>query len=277
MKILVPMKRVADPDNANKVKISPDGTKVTSEGLEWKPNPFDEYAVEAALRILEQDVGSGNLRGEVVVATIGPDDVTQQVRQCLAMGADRGIIVNGEDDDLDATVTARTLAKLVEKESPDVVLMGKQVVDGDSNQTSQILADMLEWPQATFAGHLEAPADLSSITALREVDGGSAKVKVTFPAVVSVDLRIVTPTGVKNNVCPSDKPYQDGPRYASLRGIMKAKKKPIDKFTLQDLGVDTARRVDTIAFTAPPQRQAGEIVETVEELVKKLKEEAKVL
>lgn len=277
MKILVPMKRVADPDNANKVKISPDGTKVTSEGLEWKPNPFDEYAVEAALRILEEDVGSGNLRGEVVVATIGPDDVTQQVRQCLAMGADRGIIVKGEDDDLDATVTARTLAKLVEKESPDVVLMGKQVVDGDSNQTAQILADMLEWPQATFAGHLVAPADLSSITVLREVDGGSAKVKVTFPAVVSVDLRIVTPTGVKNNVSPSEKPYQDGPRYASLRGIMKAKKKPIDKFTLQDLGVDTARRVDTIAFTAPPQRQAGEIVETVEELVKKLKEEAKVL
>lgn len=277
MKILVPMKRVADPDNADKVKIVENGTKVSSEGLEWKPNPFDEYAVEAALRLLEDGVGSGKLRGEVIVATIGPKEVTQQVRQCLAMGADRGILIEGEDAELDSTVVARTLAKLVEKESPDLILMGKQAVDGDSNQTAQILAEMLGWPQATFAGRLKAPADLSKITAVREVDGGASTVTVTLPAVVSVDLRIVTPEGVSNSVTPADKPYQDGPRYASLRGIMKAKKKPLDTMSFGDLGVDTTRRVNTLSFEAPPARTAGVILETVEELVQKLKDEAKVL
>lgn len=276
MKILVTMKRVADPDNANKVKISGDGTQVTSEGLEWKPNPFDEYGVEAALRILEDGVGSGKLRGEVVVATIGPEEVTQQIRQCLAMGADRGILVSGDDDKLDAMIVARTVAKLVEKEQPDLVIMGKQAVDGDSNQASQMLAEILGWPQATFAGHVEVPEDLSSATVTREVDGGAAKVKVAFPAVISVDLRIVTPTGVTNNVA-TGKDYQEGPRYASLRGIMKAKKKPIDKLTLDDLGVDRTLQVRTVSFTQPAARSAGVILETVQELVQKLQDEAKVL
>lgn len=276
MKILVPMKRVADPDNANKVKISPDGTKVTSEGLEWKPNPFDEYAVEAALRILEEAVGGGSLRGEVVVLTIGPDEVTQQIRQCLAMGATRGILVQGNDDELDAVVVARTLVKVVEKEQPDLLLLGKQVVDGDSNQVAQMVAQMLGWPQATFAGHIEAPADLASLRVIREVDGGAATVSVKFPAVVSVDLRIVTPTGVQNNVA-AGKEYQDGPRYASLKGIMAAKRKPIETTSLAALGVDTNRWVDTVSFTAPAARKAGVKVETVEELVAKLRDEAKVL
>ncbi len=276
MKILVTMKRVADPDNANKVKISGDGTQVTSEGLEWKPNPFDEYGVEAALRILEDGVGSGKLRGEVVVVTIGPEEVTQQIRQCLAMGADRGILVSGDDDKLDAMIVARTMAKLVEKEQPDLVIMGKQAVDGDSNQASQMLAEILGWPQATFAGHVEVPEDLSSATVTREVDGGAAKVKVAFPAVLSVDLRIVTPTGVNNNVA-AGKEYQDGPRYASLRGIMKAKKKPIDKLTLDELGVDQTLQVRTVSFTQPAARSAGVILESVQELVQKLQGEAKVL
>ncbi len=276
MKILVTMKRVADPDNANKVKISGDGTQVTSEGLEWKPNPFDEYGVEAAMRILEDGVGSGKLRGEVVVVTIGPEEVTQQIRQCLAMGADRGILVSGDDTKLDAMIVARTMAKIVEKEQPDVVIMGKQAVDGDSNQASQMLAEILGWPQATFAGHVEVPEDLSSATVTREVDGGAAKVKVAFPAVLSVDLRIVTPTGVTNNVA-TGKDYQEGPRYASLRGIMKAKKKPIDKLTLDDLGVDQTLQVRTVSFTQPAARSAGVILETVQELVQKLQDEAKVL
>jgi electron transfer flavoprotein beta subunit len=277
VKILVSMKRVADPDNANKVKITSDGKQVTSEGLEWKPNPFDEYAVEAALRMLEDGVGSGKLRGELVVATIGPQEVTQQVRQCLAMGADRGIIVAGDDDQLDATVVARTLVKLVEKEQPDLVLVGKQAVDGDSNQVAQILAEMLGWPQATFAGQIDTPADLSKATVIREVDGGAATVTVELPAVISVDLRVVTPTGVTNNVSAADKEYQEGPRYASLRGIMKAKKKPIDSLSLDELGVDTTLKVSTLAFETPPVRSAGVIVETVEELVQKLKDEAKVI
>ncbi len=275
MKILVSMKRVVDPDNANKVKIN-GGTQVTSEGLEWKPNPFDEYGVETALRILEEGVGSGKLRGEVLVATIGPDDATQQVRQCLAMGADRGIMVGGDDEKLDSMIIARTMQKLVEKEQPDLVIMGKQAVDGDSNQASQMLAELLGWPQATFAGQVEAPEDLASLIVTREVDGGAAKIKVQLPAVLSVDLRIVTPEGVKNNVA-TGKEYQEGPRYASLRGIMKAKKKPIDKLTLDELGVDQTLQVRTVNFAQPPARSAGVIVESVQELVQKLKDEAKVL
>jgi len=276
VKILVSMKRVADPDNANKVKISADGKKVTSEGLEWKPNPFDEYGVETALRLLEDGVGSGNLRGEVVVATIGPEDATQQVRQCLAMGADRGIIVAGDDERLDSMVVARTMAKLVEKEKPDLVIMGKQAVDGDSNQASQMLAELLGWPQATFAGHLQAPADLTSLTVVREVDGGAATIRVSLPAVLSVDLRIVTPTGVNNGVA-TGKEYQEGPRYASLRGIMKAKKKPIENLTLDGLGVDQSLQVRCVSFAQPPARSAGVVVESVQDLVQKLRDEAKVL
>lgn len=277
MKILVPMKRVADPDNANKVKISPDGTEVLSEGLEWKPNPFDEYAVETALRMLEQSQGGGDLRGEIIVATLGPDDCSKQIRQGLGMGADRGIIVQSEDKDLDAVVTARTLAALVRKEGVDLVLMGKQAVDGDSNQTAQILAEILDWPQATCAGKIDVSADLKSATVIREVDGGAATVTVTFPAVISVDLRIVAPAAVINNVTPAGSPYPDGPRFVALRGLKLAKKKPIDTFTLDALGVDKTCRVNTLSFTAPPKRQAGVKVNTVEELVDKLKNEARVL
>jgi electron transfer flavoprotein beta subunit len=193
------------------------------------------------------------------------------------MGANRGVLVAGDDEELDATVVARTLLKLVEKESPDLVLLGKQAVDGDSNQVGQILAEMLGWPQATFAGRIEVPPELNQATVIREVDGGAATVTVTFPAVISVDLRVVTPTGVKNNVCPADKEYQEGPRYASLRGIMKAKKKPIDKTTLDELGVDKSRLVNTMTFSQPPARSAGVILETVEELVQKLHDEAKVI
>jgi electron transfer flavoprotein beta subunit len=270
------MKRVADPDNANKVKISDDGSKVTSDGLEAKPNPFDEYAVETAIRILEDGVGSGKLRGEVLVATVGGDDVLRQVRQCLAMGADRGIMVAGDDEKLDSTIVANTLAALVKKEGIDLVVIGKQAVDGDSNQTAQALAQILGWPQATFAGHVEVPEDLSHAIVTREVDGGAAKIKVAFPAVISVDLRVVTPAGVNNNVA-TGKEYQEGPRYASLKGIMKAKKKPIDKYTLDDLGIDQTLKVRTVGYTAPPQRSAGIIVETVEELITRLHDEARVL
>ncbi len=276
MKIIVPMKRVPDPDNVDKVKISSDGKRVSSEGLDWKPNPFDEYAVEAALRLVK-DSGTDKTTGEVIVASIGPEEATHQVRWCLAMGADRGILVLGDDHELDASVVARALKKLVEKESPDLVLMGKQAVDGDSNQTAQILAGMLGWPQATFAGRIETPADLSRATVTREVDGGCATVTVKFPAVISVDVRIVTPQAVNNNMIPPDKLNRDGPRYASLTGIMKAKKKPMDRYTLEDLGVDTTQRVKTISFSQPPARSGGVILDTVGELVQRLKEEARVL
>jgi electron transfer flavoprotein beta subunit len=276
VKILVPLKRVADPDNANKVKISPDGTEVTCEGLEMKPNPFDEYAVETALRILEKTPGEGDLRGEIIVASLGPEDCSKQIRQGLGMGADRGIIVQADDKDLDAVVVARTLAAIAKKEGVDLVLMGKQAVDGDSNQVAQILAEILGWPQATFAGKINVPADLTSATVTREVDGGAATVTVTFPAVISVDLRIVAPTAITNNVA-SGSAYPDGPRFVALRGLKLAKKKPVDTLTMDSLGVDKTRRVNTLSFTAPPKRQAGMKVKTVEELVDKLKNEARVL
>lgn len=277
MKILVCVKRVADPDNANKVKISDDGTTVTSEGLEWKVNPFDEYAVEAALRINEDGSKKNAVLGDTVVVSVGPKDSAQQIRQCLAMGAQRGVLIEGDDEKLDATQVAAALAKVYEEEEPDLVLMGKQVVDGDSNQVPQMLAEMLEIPQATFAAQIEVPADGGEATVHREVDGGIAIEKVGLPAIVSVDLRIVAPEAVKNNVTPESKKYDEGPRYASLRGIMQAKKKKIDNKTFDDLGVDAEPRISYLKFETPPAREAGIIVETVEDLMTKLRDEAKVI
>jgi len=276
MKILVPVKRVVDPDKADQVTVGPDGSTVNSEGLDWKLNPFDEYAVEAALRLLENK-GTGEVRGEVLVISIGPEEAVQQIRWCLAMGAHNGILVKAEEKDLDTTVVARILARLVEEQSPDLVIMGKQTVDGESNQVAQVLAEILGWPQATFAGRIIAPPDLTGATVTREVDGGNINVTVTFPAVISVDVRIVTPDGVNNNVSPSDKPYDERPRYASLRGIMRAKKIPVEAKTFGDLQVDTTPMVHTLSFSLPPRRKAGVILETVEELVLKLKEEARVI
>ena len=276
MKILVGIKRVADPDNANKVKIASGGTAVTSEGLEWKVNPFDEYAVEAALR-LNEDAAKKAL-GETVIVSVGPKDAAQQIRYCLAMGADRGILVEGDDNALDATQVARALAKLYEQEKPDLVLLGKQVVDGDSNQVPQLLAEMLGLPQATFAARIETPAGAKKAIVHREVDGGIAIETVDLPAVISVDLRIVAPTSVVNNVTPPDKmKYEEGPRYASLRGIMQAKKKKIDEKKLADLGVDPTPRIKYVKFEPPPARKAGVKVASVEDLMAKLRNEAKVI
>lgn len=276
MKILVPVKRVADPDNVNKVKISADGKTVTAEGLVMKPNPFDEYAVETALRITE-DAPAGKRIGEVTVVSIGPDDASQQIRACLAMGAEKGILVKGDDEKLDATVVARVLKKLYERDKPDLILMGKQAVDGDSNQAGQILAEMLGLPMVTFVAKLELAADGKSLIGQREVDGGAVRLQATLPAVVTVDLRIVLPGGVKNGITPADKVYAEGPRYASLKGIMAAKKKTIETITLESLGVDTGRRVTYLKFEAPPGRKAGIKVPDAVELVKKLHEEAKAI
>lgn len=277
MKILVPVKRVADPDNANKMKVSPDGTKVTSEGLEWKLNPFDEYAVEAALRLNEKG-GSDQKLGETIVVSLGSADVAQTLRQPLAMGADRGILVTAEDGQLDSVVVARALKALVDKEKPDLVLMGKQAVDGDSNTAGQMLAEMLGWPMATFAMAIEAVDGGKALKVGREVDTGVLTVKVELPAVVTVDLRIVTPTSVKNGVTAADHKYNEGARYASLKGIMAAKKKPIDQLTLGDLGVTAAPLVEYSKFELPPAR-SGQVtyVESVQELVEKLRTQAKVL
>ncbi|MEZ4339685.1 MAG: electron transfer flavoprotein subunit beta/FixA family protein [Sandaracinaceae bacterium] len=271
------MKRVADPDNANKMKVSGDGKSVTSEGLEWKINPFDEYAVEAALRLNEKG-GANESLGETVVVSLGPSDVMTTLRQPLAMGAARGILVEAEDGALDSVVVAKALAKIAEKESPDLILMGKQAVDGDSNTAGQMLAEMLGWPMATFAMSMEVADGGKALLVGREVDTGVLTVKVTLPAVVTVDLRIVAPTAVKNGVMPADHAYNEGARYASLKGIMQAKKKPIDQSKLADLGVEGGPLVSYEKFELPPARSGTvNYVESVQELVEKLQTEAKVL
>lgn len=274
MKILVPLKRVADPDNANKIKVN--GGKVETTGLEWKPNPFDEYAVETALRLTENGTNTKARQGEVVVVTFGAKETETTLRGALATGADRAIRIDATDEQLDGDVVARALKALVEKEKPDLVLCGKQAVDGDSNQVAQLLAEYLGWPQATFAGSIKTE-DEKTLTVGREVDGGTINLAVTLPAVVSVDLRIVAPKSVKSKHTPATHAYPEGVRFAALMAIMAAKKKPLAEMKLADLVSDAALKIKYTGFELPPARKAGIKVKTVEELVTKLKTEAKVL
>lgn len=275
MKILVPLKRVADPDNANKVKIPAAGDKIDTTGLEWKPNPFDEYALEAALRLTENGQTPKVRAGEVVVVTFGPKEAETTLRAALATGADRAYRIDAADDKLDGDLVARALKALVEKEKPDVVVMGKQAVDGDSNQVGQILAELLDWPMATFAATVKE--EDGKLLVGREVDGGVATVRVTLPAIVTVDLRIVAPTSVYSLKTPATFKYNDGVRFAALPAIMAAKKKPLVEVKLADLAADATLKVAYHAFVAPPARKAGIKVKDVAELVDRLKNEAKVL
>lgn len=275
MKILVPLKRVADPDNANKIKILASGATIETGDLPWKLNPFDEYALEAALRLTENGQTPKVRAGEVVVATFAPKEAETNLRAALATGADRAIRVDAADDKLDGDLIARALKTLVEREKPDVVLMGKQAVDGDSNQVGQILAELLDWPMATFAATIKEEA--SSLLVGREVDGGVISLRVKLPAVVTVDLRIVAPTSVYSMKTAATFKYNDGVRFAALPAIMAAKKKPLAEVKLTDLVADTALKVSYHAFEPPPKRKAGMKVKDVAELVSRLQNEAKVL
>jgi electron transfer flavoprotein beta subunit len=274
VKILVPLKRVADPDNANKIKIN--AGKIETTGLEWKPNPFDEYAVETALRLTENGANPKARLGEVVVVTFGPKETEVTLRGALATGADKAIRVDATDAQLDGDVVARALKALVEKEKPDLVLLGKQQVEGDSNQVGQLLAEYLGWPQATFAGSIKSEDDKKLLVS-REVDGGTINVRVTLPAVVSVDLRIVAPASVQSKHTAPTHKYADGVRFAALMAIMAAKKKPLTEVKLADLAADASLKVAYAEAELPPARKAGIKVKTVSELVEKLKTEAKVL
>jgi electron transfer flavoprotein beta subunit len=250
VKVLVPIKPVPNPDE--KVKIKPDGSGIILDNIKMVVNPFCEIAVEEALRIKEKQ------GGEVVIATVGPKGGDQQVRNALAMGADRGILVEAPDS-LDSLAVAKVLAKVIEGEKPDIVLMGKQSVDDDNNQIGQILSVLLGWPQATFASKVEFAADGKKANVTREVDGGLETIEVALPAVVTVDLRL------------------NEPRYASLPGIMKAKKKELKVVPVDSFGVDLAPRVKVLKLVAPKQRAGGGKVPDVPTLVAKLKNEAKVL
>ncbi len=274
MKILVSIKRVADPDNANKVKVAASGQAVETTGLEWKLNPFDEYALEAALRLTENGKTKAH-SGEVVAVTFGPKETETQLRSALATGADRAIRVESTDDALDGRVVAKALAKLVAEEKPDLVLLGKQAVDGDTNQVGQMLAELLDWPMATFAATIhEEPSGKLRVS--REVDGGVATLRLTLPAVITVDLRIVSPVSVYSNQTEASFKYNDGVRFAALPAIMKAKKKPLDVKALADL-TGEALTTQYVKFATPPGRKAGIKVKDVAELIERLANEAKAL
>ena len=249
MKVLVPVKRVIDYNV--KIRVKADQTGVETANVKMSMNPFDEISVEEAIRLKEAGKAS-----EVVVVSIGAQQCQETIRTALAMGADRGILVQ-TDVAVEPLAVAKILKVLVEREQPGLVIVGKQAIDDDSNQTGQMLAALLGWSQATFASKIALADDGAQVT--REVDGGLETLKITLPAVVTTDLRL------------------NEPRYASLPNIMKAKKKPIDNTTPVDLGVDVNPRLKTLKVVDPPKRQAGVKVATVAELVDKLRNEAKVI
>ena len=249
MKVLVPVKRVVDYNV--KVRVKGDGSGVELANVKMSMNPFDEIAVEEALRLKE-----GGKATEVVVVSIGPAQASETIRTGLAMGADRGILVKAEGS-VEPLAVAKILKKVAEEEQPGLIILGKQAIDDDSNQTGQMLAALLGWAQATFASKLEVEGSDFKVT--REVGGGLQTVKLKGPAIVTTDLRI------------------NEPRYASLPNIIKAKKKPIAEKTVADYGVDVAARLEVLKTTEPAGRNAGVKVKDVAELVSKLKNEAGVL
>ena len=249
MKVLVPVKRVIDYNV--KIRVKADQTGVETANVKMSMNPFDEIAVEEAVRL--QEAGTAT---EVIAVSIGPQQCQETIRTALAMGADRGILIQ-TDDEVQPLAVAKLLKAVVDKESPDLVILGKQAIDDDSNQTGQMLAALLGWSQATFASNIQLNGDTANIT--REVDGGLETVKVSMPCIVTTDLRL------------------NEPRYASLPNIMKAKKKPIDQMAPADLSVDIAPRLTTLKVVEPPKREAGVMVEDVAQLVDKLQNEAKVI
>jgi electron transfer flavoprotein beta subunit len=249
MKILVAVKRVIDYNV--QIRIKEDGSGVVTDNVKMSTNPPDDNAIEEAVKIKEAGKAT-----EVVAITIGEEKAQETVRKALAVGADRGIHVK-VDNNLEPLAVSKILQKIVDKEKPDLVFMGKQAIDDDCNQTGQMLSALLNWPQATFASKIEVKEKSLEVT--REIDEGLETIEINLPAIVTCDLRL------------------NEPRYASLPNIMKAKKKPIEEISAADLGVDTAPRVEQIKVEEPPKRKAGIKVANVAELVQKLKNEAKVI
>lgn len=249
MKVLVPVKRVVDYNV--KVRAKSDETGPDLSNAKMAINPFCEIAIEEAVRLKEAGVAE-----EVIAVSVGSSASQEQLRTCLALGADRAILVE-TDQDVEPLGIAKALKAIVEKEQPQLIILGKQAIDDDSNQTGQMLGALLNYPQGTFASEVKVIDD--SIEVIREIDGGLQTVSLKLPAIVTTDLRL------------------NEPRYASLPNIMKAKKKQLDTFTAEELNVDLVPRLKTLKVCAPPERASGIIVESVEELVDKLKNEAKVI
>ncbi len=272
MKILVTVKRISDPDEGLKFASG----AIDTSGSKWVPNAFDEYAVETALRMAEHVGGSDRL-AEVVVLSVCPATSRQHVTQFLAMGAERGVVVDADDTQMDAQTVAKLIATVFKKEECDLLIAGKLSQDNEGNEVGQRVAALLGIPQATFAAGISWDREGHSLTVAREVDDGVETKKIPLPGVVTVDLRIVLPTSVKNNATPVGHTYQEGPRLASLRGITMAKRKKVDTYTPADLGVDVGNAAPAVNAEAPPARPSGQIVDSVDALVEKLVSEAKVL
>ena len=249
MKILVAVKRVIDYNV--QIRVKEDGTGVVTDNVKMSTNPPDDNAIEEAVKIKEAGKAT-----EVVAITVGEEKAQETVRKALAVGADRGIHVKA-DGILEPLAVSKILQKIVDKEKPDLVFMGKQAIDDDCNQTGQMLSALLNWPQATFASNIEVKDNSLEVT--REIDEGLETVEINIPAIVTCDLRL------------------NEPRYASLPNIMKAKKKPIEEINVSDLGIDITPRVQQLKVEEPPKRKAGIKVANVAELVQKLKNEAKVI
>ena len=249
MKILVPIKRVVDYN----VKVRPlsDNSNVDLNNVKMAVNPFCEIAVEEAVRLKESGTAT-----EIIAVTVGTPASQEQLRTALALGCDRAILIESEENP-EPLVIAKALAKIFDEENPDLIILGKQAIDGDNNQTGQMLSAILDLPQATFASKLVIEGQTANVT--REIDGGLQTIKVNLPAIVTTDLRL------------------NEPRYASLPNIMKAKKKELATKNINDLGIDTSARTEIISVELPPQREAGIKVESVDELVDKLKNEAKAI
>ncbi len=251
MKILVPIKRVPDPQT--NIVVKPDGSGIVEDNVKFVINPFCEIAIEEALRIKENQGDA-----EVILISIGDAVCQEQLRTGLAMGADRAILVVA-DKLLDPATTTEVLAKIVADEQPELIMLGKQSIDDDANQTGQLLASTLDWPQATFASKVEFSDDKSEVSVTREVDGGLETIAFNLPGIVTTDLRL------------------NEPRYASLPGIMKARKKELKEIPLAEAGASDSLQVETLTFVPPAVREAGKTVETVEELVELLHSEAKLI
>jgi electron transfer flavoprotein beta subunit len=275
VKVLVAVKRVADPENLNKVKVTAQGA-IDATGLEPKASPYDEYALETALRLTENGANTKQRLGEVVVVTFGPKASEQMLRAMLGTGADRAIRVEATDEALDGDIVARGLKALAEREKPDLILVGYQQAEHESNEVGQMLAEHLGWPQATFASTLRSEDD-KAIVVGREVEGGTAEIRCELPAVVCVNDKSVHPKSVQSKHTAASHAYPDGVRFAALMAIMAAKKKPLAEIKLADLVPDAALRVHYTKAELPPKRGAGTRVKDVKELVAKLKTEAKVI
>ncbi len=249
MKVLVAVKRVVDYNV--KIRVKADGSGVDLANVKMSMNPFDEIAVEEAIRLKEAGTVS-----EIIAVSVGPQQAQETIRTALAMGADRGILIK-HDDYVEPLAVAKLIKKVIEEEQPGLVILGKQAIDDDCNQTGQMLSALLGWSQAAFASKLEIAGDTATVT--REIDGGLQTIKCKMPMVVTTDLRL------------------NQPRYASLPNIMKAKKKPLDEKVAADMGVDLAPKLKVVSTTEPPARQGGKKVGSVAELVDKLKNEAGVI